>query len=266
MTDREKIIDRVVKMLALAASTTSPHEAGLAAERAGKLIDDYEIDEAELRVLEPNRRNEPIEKRMRVEGTASRKRITWVSTLAWAVTERFKCHWYYTGGGTVTLFGRQSACQAASYTLEYLYREVNRLADAARADSMERSVRSWKNSFRMGAASAIARRMRELTPTERPAGPGTAHVGRKMHEAGVPEDHSPESRSQALVLLKADHAEVDAAYEKFAEETWGKRRSSGWSNGGNIITSGYSAGQSAGNRVSLGGARASLGRGPGRLA
>ena len=44
----EKILNRVRKLLAMSEDTSSPHEAAIAAKRARKLIDEYQIQEFEL--------------------------------------------------------------------------------------------------------------------------------------------------------------------------------------------------------------------------
>jgi len=48
----EKIIDRVRKLLAMAGDTTSPNEAAIAAKRARKLMDEYQLSELDLTAVE----------------------------------------------------------------------------------------------------------------------------------------------------------------------------------------------------------------------
>ncbi len=44
----EKIIDRIRKLLAMSRDTSSPYEAGIAAKRARKLIDEHQVSELDL--------------------------------------------------------------------------------------------------------------------------------------------------------------------------------------------------------------------------
>lgn len=82
----DKAIDRVRKLLALAKGT-SEHEAALAAENATKLIEQFQLTEAMIRVDEPETEPEPIEKAARLEPDLPeysgqdgkrRKRIAWL--------------------------------------------------------------------------------------------------------------------------------------------------------------------------------------------
>jgi len=46
MTDTDKIVERVRKLLAMSEDTSSPHEAAIAAKRAAHLMQQYNIDNA----------------------------------------------------------------------------------------------------------------------------------------------------------------------------------------------------------------------------
>ena len=266
--DKHKIVDRIRKLLALAGNAGTEHEAANAAEQAARLMETYEIEEAELRVLESARRNDPIERAFAVPGGEAKKRVAWKSSIAWAVARRFGCRQYWRGA-SIRLFGRQSAVQAASYTCQYLWTEVDRLAAVAvRAADVEAAdyycngrwtekpaTRAWKNSFRLGAAATIARRLAEMTR----ATVTVADVEIDAKDMPVAESLPEAPSSQALVLIDRDRVEVDNVYKSYSANF------TMMSSIGSTSGSGYGAGARAGERVSLGGAVASLPAGPGRL-
>ena len=55
MNDRNKVMDRIRKLLAMAQDVSSPHEAAIAAGRARKLMDQHQVSELELTSSEPDR-------------------------------------------------------------------------------------------------------------------------------------------------------------------------------------------------------------------
>jgi hypothetical protein len=154
-------------------------------------------------------------------------------------------------------FGRESAIQTWRYTCAYLWRTVDELADAATWNSSNgTSARAWKNAFRTGCASEIATRIvlnrhaaHEQAQAERAAALAT------MHGDG-------DRTSLALSIIERDQAEVDAEY---AEKVAGFTRGPAAAIGSVSSHDGYGAGREAGKRVSLGGKRAGLPAGQGRL-
>ena len=154
---RDKIIDRVQKLLALASNAGSEAEAALAAERAAKLMAEHEIHEAQLSLdgAANVRTPEPIEKCHYV--TRTRKRVAWHMNIVGSVDETYGARAYWQGG-SVVLFGRLSAVQAAAYTSQYLIREVERLTD--REAPASRFSRAYRNAFRLGCSSRVASRVR----------------------------------------------------------------------------------------------------------
>jgi hypothetical protein len=262
----EKVMSRVRKLLQLSRSTNEA-EAALAAQRAAELMAEHNLTEAVMRVqggdVQPA---EPIvtgwavgtpDGRPQFEG---RKRVAWKGSIASAVAHSFGCKSYWWGPNTC-LFGRQSAVQAAEYTTAYLCAEVDRLADAAWEASEQNYegggwARSWKGSFRLGAASAIAGRLREAKHAERMARRQAAQDAAQDVPEGVPVN------PQALALVERDAAEVDTAYSDHSKD-W---KGGGYGAIGRISSGGaYQAGKSAGGHLHLGGGRAGLGAGSKRL-
>lgn len=154
---RDKIIDRVQKLLALASNAGSEAEAALAAERAAKLMAEHEIHEAQLSLdgAANVRTPEPIEKCHYV--THTQKRVQWHMNVAGAVDETLGTRAYWSGG-SVVLFGRLSAVQAAAYTTQYLIREIERITDRV-APSRSYS-RAYRNAFRLGCSARVGARIR----------------------------------------------------------------------------------------------------------
>jgi len=268
----EKAIDRVRKLLALAKGT-SEHEAASAAASAAKLIEQFELTEAMIRIDDVEAKAEPIEKRARLEPdlpTNSRKRVAWRETIAQATASDVGVKIYWVHRFDMHGFGRESAIQTWRYTFQYLCRAVDELADkewAKEPFDMCGSVRAWKNAFRVGCAQRLSMRLYEERVARFKARTAhgedarvraNAHVGDK---ASVDDAIGAARECQALAVVAKDQAEVDQEYKAYSK---GWRGSIG-SIGQTSSRDGYSAGRAAGDRVSLGAKRAGLGAGQGRL-
>jgi len=270
----EKILDRVRKLLSLSEHSGSEHEAALAASRAAALMEQYQLSEALVRLDDANAKPEPILRDERLEPDApqiGRKRVAWKEAISNAVAKDLGVREYYryrtawTGHtmrrtADVRGFGRETAIQTWRYTCEYLWRTVDELADKAWIaegddESSMGTVRAWKNSFRVGCASKISERIF----ANRKA---TRETAKAVREAAIKASTNETRESLALSIIERDQAEVDAEYANMASR-WGGRSAAGI--GSTSSTDGYGAGRAAGDRVSLGGKRAALGAGQGRL-
>jgi hypothetical protein len=273
MSNIEKIIDRVRKLLALSEGAGSEHEAALAAGRATTLIAEYQLTEAQLRVDDATLPPEPIERGARLEPDApatGRKRVAWKETIALAVAKDLgvKMHWkyHYTPGSRrkssdVCGFGRESAIQTWRYTCQYLWRTIDELAEAQTVSSWQ-SVRAYRNAYRVGCSQRIAeriwlaRRDRENEAivaahfNDEPDGDASAGAG----------DGGAVDRSKALAIVESDREEVETEYKAYSK---------GFSTVGSIgqtsNRSGYDDGREAGDKVKLGGGGKGLPAGQGRL-
>jgi uncharacterized protein DUF2786 len=238
----EDAIDRVKKLLRLAAGAGTEAEAALAAERAADLMREYHLAEAQIAAADVEvRPDEEIIPRGTIEGEPeTRRRIAWKGTIAHAVIHALGGRQFWTGA-EIRLFGRKSDVQAASYMCAYLFREVNRLCDEAADKERPSSARSWKNAFRVGAAARVAQRMLEDSAAAEAA------------RAAAPE-------TKALVLVKKREAEVHTAYRDYSQG-WGQAVRIGYTSN----TAGWRAGRRAAESIRLGGAKAALGAGAPRL-
>jgi hypothetical protein len=127
----EKAIDRVRKLLSLAKGT-SEHEAASAAASAAKLIEQFELTEAMIRVDDVEAKPEPIDKRARLEPdlpSHGRKRVAWKETIAQATASDVGVKIYWVANVDIHGFGRESSIQTWRYTFQYLCRAVDELAD-----------------------------------------------------------------------------------------------------------------------------------------
>ena len=246
----DKIIDRIKKLLSL-SNSTNENEAALAAGRAAELMLKHEIKEAQLCESEEDQEDVDV---TQLDETGSI--VHWKGTLMGGLADSFGCamHFQKRRGGckTVTAYnvvGQPSKVDTIKYMYAYLVGEVERLAGLAyRQEYLEckdsnvdpPSSRSWKNAFRLGASSMIARRLRaqrkETHKEAEATGQGTALV----------------------VVKKAEEAVTAFVAQKFPKMK--AAASASYSSG-----SGYGAGATAGKGVGLGGGGGSLGSGAKQL-
>lgn len=233
-----KIIDRIRKLLALSKSSNE-HEAAAAAARAAELMAQHQLSEAALCEVEL----EPVDAHSIDE---SGKCVSWKGTLANGCARAFCCrmfwnraeHWdtkRHRWKQTVRtmVVGRENDVAGVRYMYQYLVKEVARLADEAWKEKTRYvSLRSWKNSFRLGCSARIQKRLIDQ---------------RKATLGQAAED---ESNSQALMRLDEMEAAVNAFCDQLNLQAGSAPR---------CRESGYSDGVRAGDSVSLGGGRGQLG-------
>lgn len=265
MSNIEKVLDRVRKFLKLAEHSSNEHEAASAAAQAAKLMEEYQLSDALVRLDDPAVAPEPIvEQRLDPDRVvAHSKRVAWKEAISTAVARSVgvKMFWNWTriGGrkhSDIRGFGRESAVQTWRYTSQYLWRAVDEFADAAWEASGHASAgrgvaRAWKNAFRVGCATRLAIRLKEIKDAE--------ELARKQaKEAAV----GAETRdSLAMTLIEKDRDGMDAAYKE-RSKNFGKAVAS---IGSTSSYAGYQAGREVGDKIHLGGGRAGLASGRGML-
>ena len=177
---KNKHLDRIKKLLALSKSSNQ-NEAELAAARAAELMARHQINEAELGEFDADDLN------INEWALDEARQITyWQGYAAQAAAHAFGGRMYANGdrvpdgkGGyrkrvRLMFVGREKDRDAAAYLYQYFVREIRRLADEAwtqrnKEDDLLNvmigaptvSVRSWKDSFRKGAAIRIQERIDE---------------------------------------------------------------------------------------------------------
>ncbi len=253
----DKIIDKIKKLLALSQSS-NVHEAANAAAMAAELMIKHELQAADL----ASERGEVVQAITDQVIDSDGKCVEWKRQLSAGVARASGCRPYHsTGGGSAEyhIIGTEAAINTCRYLYAMLVSETNRLATLGfkaemtewidtykdRLNSLEArhskpSVRSWKGSFRVGCARAIATRLREQRSTT------------------IAKARTDQNSSSALVIVDKQAEALNTFVRQNYRFSQGARSSAG-SN-----SSGYAAGKTAGNGVNLG-RNTALGKGQARL-
>src|SRR5690242_8255836 len=96
--DREKIISKIHKLLALATSD-NVNEAEIAAAKAQDLLIEYNVEQSELDEHIGSKSEKVIETRTR--GKAGYNKIAWYNSLAWRVGKANLCEVIQSGSGLI---------------------------------------------------------------------------------------------------------------------------------------------------------------------
>lgn len=254
---KEKIIDRIKKLLALAASSNE-HEAANAAARAAELMVEHQIEMAEVNVIGAGEETpEPMDSAV----TDPVKNALWKGIISHGIALANGCGSLYARaerGKVLKFYGPASAVAACVYVFHYLVNEVERLADAGWETALEENPmhsptpgekKRWTTSFKRGAAGVIQDRLKTLRED-------TFERMRRAFTA-----RGDVQKSTALVLVKAQAQEV----VKYGREKF-NIRGQGFVNirAGVSDANAYERGKAAGRDVNLGGNRA-LGAGARQL-
>lgn len=271
----KSILRRIKKLLDRAEQDDkSPKEAAIAATEAARLMTKYRLDRAMVEAVTGERRSEPIGMET-VFALPTKTLPGWIFRLARAVAECNHCkhffsHEFIVVDGkrkycrVVRAIGRATDLQAVKLLLEFVGREIERLAQCALAERVcscgERKVlrqtcagcgcdrespRTYGTNFRIGAAETIGERLRALA---------------KASDRGVFDENGGKSAegeppggeaavSQAIVLIRRDREEVDLYYRNVSKKLTFKSISHRLSR---HSTEGREAGREAGRRVHLG--------------
>jgi hypothetical protein len=247
MATKDKMIDRVRKLLAL-ANSANEHEAAAAAAQAADLMVKFEIEastlDSDCEPVAELPENEILDK-------GSRNRVPWKVTIAGGIANSVGGQ-VYTHGGTVHVIAQPGKMATIAYLYAYLVGEVDRLANAAYGAECEEcdssfvgrpSARRWKNAFRLGAAGVIRSRLSKQR----------AETKREAQRKAIAEG-SGQAVNTALVATNsalAVMADGEKAVSAFIRKNVGPLRSA--AAGSHSSSSGYGAGRQAGNSMGLGG-------------
>lgn len=113
MTDKEKILNKIKKCMALGESTNS-NEAAAALRQAGKMMEKYGLTESHVALAEFAEHKTDV---------GYRRFPGWVVCLAAVVGEAFQCS-AYTSSRSVDYVGRKENTAVAGYCLEVLLRQL----------------------------------------------------------------------------------------------------------------------------------------------
>ena len=169
--DKQKIIDKIKKLLALSTSD-SIGEAASAAAKAQELMERHSIQEAMLRNQEQTSSNPNITSIILWRGG---KVPSWMLQLACGIGEVNRCKVWYRAGrrskgydGCIEAAGTAESLEKMSVLLDWLRRETDRLYHEEKPDDFDRGDgKRWANAFRLGASSTIVKRLQEAAAKAR---------------------------------------------------------------------------------------------------
>lgn len=150
MTDKEKIVDKIRKLLALSESSNE-HEAMLAMENANKLLMKYNLEMSDISEIDLN---EMVE-----DNILSGKRImNYKSTLLNSIMRLNNCemiiHNKIGKEKTIKALGRKHNIQVSISMYEWLTVTMDKLAKKERGVNL--------NSFKIGFAHSISQKVNEI--------------------------------------------------------------------------------------------------------
>lgn len=156
--DRERIIDRIRKLMRLSQSA-NPHEAALAAQRVQQMLSEHNLTMESVGGAAEEQVAQCVSSRtrQRLEG--------WAFVLAQGVSGAFDCSYYHDGDRGRTVFiGVGADPEVCGWMYGYLYSTLLRLASAhmrgpARRLRSSTSKREARASFLFGAVDIIRYRL-----------------------------------------------------------------------------------------------------------
>lgn len=221
--DMEKIAEKIQKLLALSESPNEA-EAAQAANKAQELLTRHNLSISDLVDNDPQQvLEETIDEAQRIS--------TWKSHLLYAVAianYSLAFHRKMSHGITKTiLLGRPVNTHLTRIQYDYLIQAIERLTKLSKGD------RAFKNAFKLGAAMRIASRIRE----------------NMEHQKQVGIAASGDSAAVCAIVVRNLYEKLEAEIQAYAKQNLRIKH--------NQYTpsissqSGYTAGQAAGDKVSL---------------
>ncbi|HEY4001050.1 MAG TPA: DUF2786 domain-containing protein [Candidatus Xenobia bacterium] len=241
--EREKVLDKVRKLMAKAADPCNVHEAAASAEAAQRLMLLHKIEEAEIG-CEPQD-EDPITDIDLLADSQQKAPTTWQRILLNAVSYSCSCKLVVIPGGNgrkgrLRVFGRGSDLDAVRYLYQALTRQINDLCEMWANSQSYYVERSDRNGFRYGAACTIQ---------------GRLNSARHSQEKEFARDRG----TTALVPLRLAEEDVAAHIREQVGRTTAHYHQAPSSRYG------YEAGKVAGLHIHLGAASGALGPGQHRL-
>lgn len=282
----KSILRRIKKMLDRAEhANANPNEAAIAAKQAASLMAKYRLDRAIVEAEGGVQQSEPIDVEIVFE-LPTTSIPSWFCALARAVADVNNCKYFFDRGKAsgkrkafriIRAVGRTTDRQAVKILLEFVTREIDRLAALALSDrscecgakavdargrcqncgASREAPKVFGNNFRLGCVDTIGERLRETTEQNR------AGVIDEVDDGDVDaqpvREADPIVVSKALILINRDRKEVDVYYKDLSEREGLKSLSRS-----SFRTShtGREAGREAGKRIHLGAQINSAGSNP----
>lgn len=246
MEDKDSIMRRVRKLLAIAEDgRANPHEAASAAAMASKIMRKYQLEHADLVLVELRSgtevNTEEVKATAKTNGTPVKEVPPWASWIGLQVARLNDCGCRLghsaVGEKVVRFYGYSSDTKVAAYMFSYLVDTVNRLCREFIKTSEDYRVygRRVVNGYRQGVAQGIVDTLKK-------------EIAAKQAEEATP------SSGTSLVVVKKE-----AVVEKFGN-VYGERRGTTKVSRGESFSAGFRDGQQVTVRkgVTGGGATARL--------
>lgn len=267
---RISIIKKLLNQASCPGATSAEAEAFMG--KAQQMIEQFNISQAMLAEAEPG--DAPAEIKSRVVYKRKKGKMpTWVLTLARGVADANRCHHWYSSShyhGSISAAGTEDNLTTFELAMPFLVGEVDRLYKEEKPGWLDRSQgKRWATSFRNGASSRIAQRLREAiqkaeqemraqTPEERykralEAGDNDTILA--MDREKLPKNEFALAKVEtALAKLEDDKKRADEWVKE--NITFGRGHAR---NHYGTSSAGFRAGRAAGNRASLSGPKGRIG-------
>jgi len=163
--DREAILSKIKKMLALTTSD-SVEESANAADMAQAWLMRYHITEEELNEFSLEKNEQVVE--TIYPGKAGHNKVAWYNGLANVVAKANLCKMIVSGAGQIWI-GKPTDIEVARYLFDMLAHDLERLCSVGWAVANAQQIgvskwskvhgKTWKNSFYHGAVQTIRERL-----------------------------------------------------------------------------------------------------------
>lgn len=246
-TQRDKMLQRVMNLRARAEDDASSEaEMNMAFTMAAKLMDAYNIEEAELALAETEGRIvlEVINKVADTSALIGKNRhkiVTCLSSIA-KMTETRVVYNSYTGD--ITFTGHRPDVELANYLVAVVREALEREYDAYRKSNKSVGYGA-KASFQTAMANRISSRLYQMSQDRE-----QDREEKKKNAQRLQIENENTSSSTALVISEIAEQKRKEVNEAYAKAHPRLRTAPGFSYGRN--TSAHSAGRNAGDRVNLG--------------
>jgi hypothetical protein len=156
----EALLDKIAALLVLAEKNNNVHEAATAAAMAQSLLTKHRLTLEDIEAT----REEKIDEQEPL--WFAERLIFWKGVLAEGVSSANGCKVFWNKSyGKMTTIGRLSEVQIVRYFYCYLEREIERLCKLAQVENIDSDEpplrgKTETNSFKMGAASEVVRRLK----------------------------------------------------------------------------------------------------------
>lgn len=148
--EKEKVIEKIRKIMALAEKNPSQNEAISAALKAQKLMAQYHISESDI--LEEITEEKVESMVVPVDGKTEK----WRFSLAVVLAKNFRCK-CYACGADVAFFGMEEDIKICSQVFNSLYKIGKKLSDKEKRDIREKygTAKGVKNNFCIGFVKGV---------------------------------------------------------------------------------------------------------------